>query len=189
MFGPNLTTKKQLDRGEVKDKAIDGNKGCEVNNGTNIKLYRDVLGLSSIQEWGFYGATISKNNPDIERHKSPLLLKPIYDEGSRQYYVFAIPQILPSAFLNKQIEVNVEYKIKNNPNQEKLEKRQRRNSTKMALSTPLDFNVTEFIKYVFEGPGNNILKEQINKMPDAVDKFGKKKNGIKEKLKRIYNIQ
>ena len=68
--------------GEKHDIRTDAEKGNIMSPNSSAKLYRDMLGLSTTQEWMKYGATINKSITDVERFKSPLLIKPLYNEDT-----------------------------------------------------------------------------------------------------------
>ena len=174
--------------------SVDGEKGTTKED---AKLYREILGLSTSQEWMKYGATITKSNPEIDRFKSPILIKPVYDNQSKEYLVFIIPLPIEKSYSNAVMTINVEYKNKvpdrldpkkKEDLKNRMEKRERRENSPMTLSIPSGFVVADYLKYVFEGDGKDIVQAQINKMPDEFDNFGEKKETVKEKLKKIYNI-
>lgn len=194
LFKEDMPQKGELDKGENKDWSVDGEKGTTKED---AKLYREILGLSTSQEWMKYGATITKSNPEIDRFKSPILIKPVYDNQSKEYLVFIIPLPIEKSYSNAVMTINVEYKNKvpDRLDQKKkeelknrMEKREKRENSPMTLSIPSGFEVADYLKYVFEGDGKDIVLAQINKMPDDSDKSGNKKETIKEKLKKIYNI-
>lgn len=184
LTGKYLGKKREWDKGETNDFLVDSNTGVDSFPNSKTRLYRDMLGLSSTQSWMFYGATISKeenaDKKEIERFKSPILLKPLYDENTQEYIVYIIPMPICDGIKDKEFKITIKYSEGRQAN---------RNITPMPIKTPSVFDVADYLKYVFEGEGKNIVETQIKAMPDEFDKFGKKKTEtIKEKLKRIYNI-
>lgn len=182
-----LTKKREWDKGEKKDFHVDCEKGCDTNN---ARLYRDMLGLSFSQSWNFYGATISKEEnaetKEIERFKSPILVKPLYDEKAQKYIVYIISMPICDGIKDKEFKISIKYDDGRQAN---------RNITPITIKTPSDFDVTKYLTYVFKGEGRNIAIRQINAMPDKILRKDKKSNKeieidnpIKKSLKRIYNI-
>lgn len=92
------------------------------NSGKEMEpyLFRDYLGLSTIEVWGkHYNSKIykkaqiikdknkDKNREVIARFKSPLLFKPVYLGG--QWYIFLLHKEIPQKF--KQAKVTVKEKV------------------------------------------------------------------------------
>lgn len=178
IFG-NISVMKKSDLGERSDFRNDALKGCNMMPETTARLYRDMLGFSSTQDWMKYGATINKTISNVDRYKSPLLIKPIYDEKLKEYRVYIVPLEDDEGVNNKEVEISVEYKRKNNKNPMILSKRMQRNQTAGILKTPSVFSISEYLDYVFNGEGYNIAKEQIQKMPQGF---------IRDYLEIIYGI-
>lgn len=68
--------KKNWDKTTIR-KVIDGNP---IPN--DAKLYRDLLGLATLCNYGHKGGSISKEISNIERFKSPIFIKPISDTNN-----------------------------------------------------------------------------------------------------------
>lgn len=147
-FG-HFTTSRYTDKGENADLENDGN-----HNKAKSKLYRDMLGLSSIQTWKSYNDTISKDhmpvNPDdkIDRFKSPILIKPIYINGS--FDVYLIPSSIPNIYLNAKFAIN-----------------SANTGSSFDMNTPAQFDVKDFLSYITD-PGivssiQNMLEENLSK--------------------------
>ena len=166
IFG-NIPETKKSDLGEKHDIRTDAEKGNIMSPNSSARLYRDMLGLSTTQEWMKYGATINKSIADVERFKSPLLIKPLYNEDTGNYVVYIIPQAVNDGIQGKTASISVEYKAKNNKDWNLRNKRLHRNQSSGMLSTPSDFSVSDYLEYVFCGNGNIIAKEQIKKMPSG----------------------
>lgn len=199
----DLPSKCKLDFGEKADERNDKEKG---KDNSTARLYRDILGLSTSQEWMKYGATIKKENPEIERFKSPILIKPLYDSENNRYVVFIIPLEVDKAYLGKRMAISIEYKEKessrNETNEDKqrrealMAKRKQRNQQSMEMDLPDSFEVEDYLRFIFKGEGKEIVERQINEMPDTIIKWNRelrreeeKPNYIKNSLKRIYNIK
>ena len=163
IFG-NISEMKKNDLGERSDFRNDTDKGNSMMLSTTARLYRDMLGLSSTQDWMKYGATINKTIEGVDRYKSPLLIKPLYDEKVNKYRVYIIPQETDNDIKDKEVTISVEYKSKNNRNPEILRKRRLRNLSSGILSTPSVFSISDYLNYVFNGEGHIIAKEQIQNM-------------------------
>lgn len=78
----------------------------EVNPGSRI-MYRELLGLSTSELWLKKGATLTRENKEIQRFKSPILFKPIYvEEGEKSYYkVFIYLTPIPQEIRGKAFEI------------------------------------------------------------------------------------
>ena len=104
LFYPNRAS----DKGEISDLKYDGTINI-INK--KARLYRDMLGLSSLQEWRKYGDTITKENiPEsnkkediIDRFKSPLLIKPLYNNG--RFDIYLLPMTIPDKYKNAVFEI------------------------------------------------------------------------------------
>lgn len=203
LFPSSLPNKHILDLGEKTDLFNDEEKGT---NSDTALLYRDILGLSTSQEWMKYGATIIKENPEIERFKSPILIKPLCDFERNRYVVFIIPLEVDKDYLGKSVNISIKYKERepkqNETEEEKqrrealMAKRKRRNQQPMTLDIPKDFVIADYLEYIFKGEGRAIVESQIKEMSDTVNSWNKeqkrweeKSNNIKSSLKRIYNIK
>ena len=90
------------------------------------KLVRDLFGLSSEQSWMSYKATISKENSDIDRFKSPITFKIV----DKEIYFWADKSV--ESMLNKT------FKIKFN------------NRGNLELDTPQEFSFDDFFKETFK---------------------------------------
>lgn len=175
----NFSEKMKSDLGEKQNIREDADKGKDMSAGSSVRLYRDMLGFSTTQEWMKYGATINKTIDDVERFKSPLLIKPLFDEGTGKYVVYIIPQVITDGIQGKVATISVEYKEKNNRDLNIRNRRLQRVQASGQLSTPSNFSISDYLQYVFEGDGNIIVKEQIKKMPSGF---------IRDYLNDIYGV-
>ena len=148
------TTIKMKDKGEKYEMAY-------TYNADDARLYRDMLGLSSSQSWQKYRATISKENDDIARFKSPILLKPFIsaknekkDGDKTESFIDFIVLVIPSEIPNDYYEQG--FIIKKDGN----------NRTAFELKTPEkgNFSIDEFLKFSLSktGQGYQKAKEQLD---------------------------
>lgn len=117
--------KKAIKREYFSDK-IANQKGDAVEYQSDTSyLLRDLFGLSSEQSWMSYRTTISKENSDIDRFKSPM--------------TFKIVDNIVYFWVNETIEeiLNKEFKIQSS----------KRGNLK--LKTPKEFDFNEFLDYSF----------------------------------------
>lgn len=81
------------------------NNFCPNYNQNNARLYRDMLGLSSSQTWmKYHKAVISKESNDVDRFESPLLLKPLIAQKTKEgaeFIVLIVPSAIPDDYFNK----------------------------------------------------------------------------------------
>ena len=161
-FTPNIDN----DKGEKVDKKNDG------ENKENIaRLYRDMLGLSSSQTWMSYNKdTISKENEcldedsAIERFKSPLLFKPIYENN--KFHVLIIPTPIPNNYLN------AIFKISSSNVGQSFEMR-----------TPNQFDTKDFLSFITDENITNWVIKQLKK----IESDKKRTKQIKNTLISIYS--
>ncbi len=148
----------------------------DVDNGEKF-LWRDLFGLSTNEEWRSYGATIEKksasknnancielvkNDPDkIERFKSPIFIKPIFNNNQLTFYFRANP--INPQFLNQWFIIS-----KGN-----------RHYDNFCIRTPSKFSFSYFFDWMLS---NFNLKEQI-----IYDSRNKRANEIFEILEDIFN--
>lgn len=99
-------------------------------------LFRDLLGLSSLQQWKFYSDSITKegvkkinNKIAVQRFKSPITFKPIrIDKDIFRVYIFCNP--IPDGYLGEKIKINSDKFSKLNP---------------LTLSLPNQFDVCKYL--------------------------------------------
>ena len=60
-----------------------------VKDTSNQYIVRDLLGLSSFQNWRSYKFNVKKFNPKISRFKSPVIFKPIHENGKVTVYFWS----------------------------------------------------------------------------------------------------
>jgi hypothetical protein len=84
----------------------------------NFYNFRDLLGLSSEQDWRFYSSKIVKKvtaqifdergdeeDYEIERFKSPITFKPLYNIDDKQWKVYILLDNIPPEYLNAKVVV------------------------------------------------------------------------------------
>ncbi len=145
---------------------------------TNL-LWRDLLGLSSEQQWGSYSANIKKtsiNKDPSTRFKSPLLFKPLRT-GLHSYRVFfEIPNYIKDAFLTGDRDVS-EAKILG-----EWFSIIKDGNNRLELPYPDSFDFDKFFKVAFSTNPNSYVKngDQIIK-PDGTPQRKKHGKIISEK--------
>lgn len=141
------TNNGNYDKGEIFEKKNN------IYNQINARLYRDMLGLSSSQSWQKYaGALISKENGNIERFKSPLLIKPFITtvtDNDVEFIVLVIPSEIPDFYYNQVFAI----------------KKDGNNETFLELKTPEKekFCIEKFLKFSLSKneKGYNKAMEQL----------------------------
>lgn len=148
-FG-HFTPNKLYDKGEKADKKHDGDfqKG-------KARLYRDMLGLSSNQSWRKYDDIINKEHMPpgetkdekeknrIVRFKSPLLIKPIYNNN--RFDIYIIPFQIPKELKDATFIIN-------------SSKRGR----SFEMRTPLNFDTEDYIQFVSSERIKGLVKKRMN---------------------------
>lgn len=110
------------------------------SNPNNKHLFRDLMGLSSREEWQEYKATVEKkgvtledNQPVIQRFSSPITLKPIKtsnEKGKTTYIVFLIPHLISATYLKESFDISS-------------------TTNSLRLKVWDNFSVTEYFKFCF----------------------------------------
>lgn len=162
----HFTPNKYEDKGEKADSENDG------NNTENIaRLFRDMLGLSSSQTWMSYNRDQitkehipNKNEETIERFKSPLLFKPVYDDN--KYNVYIIPELIPEEYCGSK------FKISSSNTHSSFE-----------MKTPKKFDILDFLQYFTDKEIKEIVISEI----EVIDDYrNKQANIIKTTLISIF---
>lgn len=158
----HFTPDKQSDKGEQANMKDDG----DFSKG-NARLYRDMLGLSSVQTWKSYDSDIvikehitNRTENKIDRFKSPLLIKPIFKNG--MFDVYLIPSSIPEAYLNAEFAISSSNKRRN-----------------FNMRTPSAFDVDDFLQFI---TCEELIKF-VNKRLDAI--INKAEREHRSKAKRI----
>jgi len=90
--------------------------GSDYPQKTGDTLFRDLLGLSSEQEWGHYnkakmtkaGITLKENGvPEISRYKSPLIFKPVFINGKFFVYLLPVDSVEQERFKKEPFQISV----------------------------------------------------------------------------------
>lgn len=104
----------------IKTNRTDKSGTVNYNSGKKSKLlFRDLLGLSSEQDWMRYGPEnidingnvsygadkLIKKNTEIDRFKSPILFKPIRRENSDIFDVYITTEKIPEFYFNQKFEI------------------------------------------------------------------------------------
>ncbi len=135
-----------------------------------LKNYKDLLGLSSMEEWKFpYKTKIQKIDISdvVDRFKSPILFKPIIKDDGTISVFFDI-------FLNDEIKsyYGTKFKVITEDKDD------------LILPMPNEFNYSKFLNYTFE----KIVPQKHAKLPkvygDKPDRYAQK---IHKSLEKIYN--
>ncbi len=95
--------------------------------------FRDLFGLSTVENWRSYGATIEKSIKNIDRYKSPITFKVL--EQQRRYKVFIIINPLDNRYLESSLIVNSIIG-------------QLKNKKHLTLEMPIDFSFEAFFNFI-----------------------------------------
>ncbi|GAA0182528.1 hypothetical protein SH2C18_48940 [Clostridium sediminicola] len=112
----------------------------------NVRVIKDLLGLSTNEYWKTYGITIEKEHISenvenkITRFQSPIFFKPIKVDNKKfnVYYEF---REIPEEYLGQEFKITA---WKNNKSKKKKEKQ----LGELKIKTPSEFNMEEFLKFV-----------------------------------------
>ncbi len=142
------------DKKAIKSFYLDNNENIE-----NEKLMRDLFGLSSVQSWMSYKATITKEHQEIDRFKSPVTFKPVLENGKMRIYFWADKSV--EKILNKEFIVKFDRK------------------SGLKLKTPTSFTFDEFFEFAFSLDLSKHIDLQYHSNPQYT-KLVKMFNEIKE---------
>lgn len=103
--------------------------------GKEPRLYRDMLGLSSSQQWQSYSkASVDKSSKVVDRYKSPITYKPFHT-GNGNWKIYIIPTEIPEEMKKQKFTIS-----------------EGRNS--LDLITP-DFDLSKYLRFAFGYFKNN----------------------------------
>jgi hypothetical protein len=167
----HFTPDKLQDKGELADMKADGQ-----NKKEKSRLYRDMLGLSSSQTWNSYSKDVitkehmpAPSEDQIERFKSPILIKPIVQNGS--YDVYLIPSKVPTAYLNTTFDIS-----------------SKNNRSHFTMKTPKEFDVCDFLQFVTCQETYDMMTKRLNEIIEDAERERKGKAiRIAKTLLSIYN--
>jgi len=134
--------KKAIKEKYFKDK-LQHQSGDAVEYKSDMKfLLRDLFGLSSDQSWMSYKTTISKENQEIERYKSPITFKIV----NNKVYFWA----------NKTVEkiLDKEFVVKSNKKGD------------LTLSTPNSFDFDDFFNFTFKIDLSKHIDSKYHNQPE-----------------------
>lgn len=164
----HFTPNRNSDKGEKSDMREDGNNRKEI-----ARLYRDMLGLSSPQTWQSYHDVITKEhetfnpNDKIDRFKSPILIKPLYNKG--KFDVYLIPLSIPDRYKGADFRIS---------------SKTCRNS--FIMKTPSEFDVCDFLKFITDEGIVESMRETLNEIIRKAEQ--NRKNKTKKIAKTILSI-
>ena len=146
-------------------------KGKEVMVGgkSTHLLWRDLLGLSTNQEWRSEYASLTKESEDREgnvpkyaRMKSPILFKPLRTGKDSFRVYFGVPKSIKEDFLNGPITgrasevLNKWFKIEMTRNNSPLE-------SPLSIPFPMTFDFDDFFKTAFSTNLDNYVRQKKGK--------------------------
>ena len=95
-------------------------------------LVRDLFGLSSDELWLSYRTSISKKHNEIDRFKSPIIFKPIFDEAKGKYITYFKATPIPHEYLNQSFQIKS------------------KKGGFIKLSTPPEFEFDAYFNFIFD---------------------------------------
>lgn len=172
-----------------------------------LKLWRDLLGLSSDESWYSYRATINKSEPylesrtniwkakmkdkKIERLKSPIQFK-LIKIGNKMKIYFAVKEFVFQKLLGQKMLVSIKHnKIKQfnriengKPKFDYQNLLSSKDNSDLILPFPEDFNFYDYLNWVFK----NINPTTHTKINENLNEEKKKEmERIKNSLSNIYS--
>ena len=107
---------------------------------TNQYIIRDLLGLSTFQNWREQRFNVSKSNPKISRFKSPIIFKPIMDGDDVTVYFWASKFKPAHKMLNESFHIS--------------------GRGSFTIKTPARFDIDDFLDYVKTTDMHHLVKDQ-----------------------------
>ena len=113
-------------------------------------IIRDLLGLSTEQQWMSYGVSVKKEHPHIKRFKSPIIFKPIKNGKGYDVYFWVEKRSEErlEEFLDETFTI-------------------RAGSCSFELSTPPEFDMEDFLAYLLKIDLHNLIPDQYQNYSTA----------------------
>jgi len=101
-----------------------------ISDTTDQYVIRDLLGLSSFQNWRSQGFNVKKSNDDISRFKSPIIFKPMIENAKVKVYFYA------EKFTKNHPMLDAPFQISGRGS--------------FTINTPARFNIEDFLEFVYQ---------------------------------------
>lgn len=112
--------------------------------GRETYLYRDLLGLSSVESWYVYNATVNKKAEGIDRYKSPITFKPV-KLNENKYRIYLLESTIPAEMLGTAFTITG-------------------NGKETGLATPEAFSLSDYLTFVcsyFKDKGPTPIEDYV----------------------------
>ena len=136
----------------------------------NKKDYRDLLGLSSAESWGYYKMMLHKEIDGVARFPSPIVFKPVKSDDG-QWRIYIILGEVPEQILNRDVSVKASL-APNSINAPRLINGfQAEQNQLQGLKTPTEFSLNDYFNFLFKKRPSNMSEEDWFEAKDIDDRF------------------
>lgn len=138
----------------------------------NKKDYRDLLGLSSAETWGYYNMMLHKEIDGVARYPSPIVFKPVKIEDG-QWRIYIILGEVPEKILNRDVLVKASLTPNSRYAPKLINGFQEKQNQLQGLKTPTEFSLNDYFNFLFKERPSEVSEEDWFKAKDIDDRFVK----------------
>lgn len=209
MYAYSQDNEKFWDKRVIKDYFLAGS----VDGIKDEKLdFRDCLGFSSYQDWGYYGISMSRRfsvrrgSADVygQRYSSPIMFKPIKYES--EWYVFIIPQETDSRYYAAKVIITLNSKKDKKDSAKNQEYRDLRkkyiksnfldsngdvkiDAPKLEIEMKKDFSVNQYLDFIFGPECADVMKLFSKKHPVTGVEYDLNTERVHKLISIIENVR
>ena len=164
----------------------------------NKKDYRDLLGLSSAETWGYYKMMLHKEIDGVARYPSPIVFKPVKIEDG-QWRIYIILGEVPEQILNRDVSVKASLASNSVSAPRLINGFQEKQNQLQGLKTPIEFSLNDYFNFLFKKRPSDVSEADWSEAKDIDARFVKYtlqkwqesqiRNIVKfyKKLRKAYN--
>ena len=136
----------------------------------NKKDYRDLLGLSSAETWGFYKMMLHKEIDGVDRYPSPIVFKPVKLEDCA-WRIYIILGEVPEQILNRDVSVKASLTPNSTDAPRLINGFQEEHKQLQGLKTPTEFSLSDYFDFLFKKRPSNVSEADWLEAKDIDDRF------------------
>lgn len=164
----------------------------------NKKDYRDLLGLSSAETWGYYKIMLHKEIDGVARYPSPIVFKPVKIEDGK-WRIYIILGEVPEQILNRDVSVKASLTPNSVSAPRLINGFQEEQNQLQGLKTPTEFSLNDYFNFLFKKRPSDVSEADWSEAKDIDARFVKYtlqkwqesqiRNIVKfyKKLRKAYN--
>jgi len=123
------TIKENFFANDLRQQQAAHNEADNVSYDGKKQLVKDLFGLSTVESWHSFKATVEKKSDVVQRYQSPILFKPIFNENGN-YIVHFKADKLPDKMLNQTFNIST------------------RGKRPFLIKTPENFDFDDFFRFI-----------------------------------------